>query len=88
MITPEQRIRDAQRIEQFLKDEVISAALTRMERRFYEEFVASTTSEERVRSWAKANVMKEWEREMKAALEDGKLATKELERASRKPKEQ
>lgn len=88
MTGPEKRQQDGHRLEQFLKDEVIAAALSRMERRFYEEFVASTTSEERVRSWAKANVLREWERELKAALDDGQIATKELEKAQSPKKEQ
>lgn len=63
--SPEQMLADARRIDEFLKDEAIDAAFRRMERSYYEEFIAASSSEARVQAWAKANVLKDFERELK-----------------------
>lgn len=71
-LSAEGRIEAERRIESFLNDEYVGGALTRMERQYYEEFLAADTSELRVRAWAKARVLKDLEREMKAISDAGK----------------
>lgn len=91
MKSPEEIVRDAERVSQFLKDEAIADAMSRMERRFYEEFIASKTSEERVRSWAKANVLRDFEQELRVIISAGETevlkAAKDAQKsaASRNP---
>jgi len=69
--TPEGILAAAQRIENFLNDDVIADVMQRLERKFYEEFIGADTSELRVRAWAKATVLREWEREMRAIISNG-----------------
>ena len=91
MRSAEEIIRDAQRISDFLKDDAIAAALSRMERRFYEEFIAADSSEKRVTAWAKANVLRNFEAELQIVMDAGEIevknAAKAAVRASRKPME-
>jgi hypothetical protein len=61
----EQKVADGLRLDNFLKDELIAGIMTKLERKFYEEFKASDTSEKRVRAWAKAAVLDEWENEFR-----------------------
>ena len=70
-MSAEQTIRDAATIDQFLKNEVVAGALQRMERRFYEEFIAAESAEQRVRAWAKASVLRQFDTEMLAVLGKG-----------------
>jgi hypothetical protein len=67
----EQIIRDADRISEFLKDEVIAGALSRMERRIYEEFQAADSSEKRVTTWAKSVVLRDFETELRSIIDAG-----------------
>lgn len=69
MSTPAQRT--AQRIDDFLKDEAIDGVLSRMERRYYEEFITADTEEKRVRAWAKAKMLRDFETEMKVITDAG-----------------
>lgn len=71
MRSPEQVIADAARIDAFMKDEAVGGALSRMERRFYEEFIGADSSEARVKAWAKANVLRDLERELKIIVDAG-----------------
>lgn len=66
--SPEQIVRDGQRISEFLKDPAIEAAMSRMERRIYEEFLDADSSEKRVTTWAKATVLREFERELRSIV--------------------
>lgn len=70
-LTSEQVVQRASRLKQLLDDPIIADALSRMERRFYEEFIAADSSEKRVTAWAKANVLKEFEREMNSVFDAG-----------------
>ena len=70
-MTPEQTVRAAQRVNEFLKDPAIGEAFARMERRFYEEFIAAESAEQRVRAWAKASMLKTFENEVRSILDAG-----------------
>jgi hypothetical protein len=67
-------VRDANRVREFLADDAISASLGRMERRYYEEFVGATSSEERIRAQAKAVVLRDFLSEMAVTLDRGEVA--------------
>jgi hypothetical protein len=79
--------RHAQVIEQFLADPIVDGAISRLERRYYEEFKKSTTAEERVRSWAKANVWDDFVRELKQITDAGTIV-KHMEERSEQRREQ
>lgn len=68
MKTPDEIIADANRISQFLADPVIANALTRFERRTYEELLSADSSEKRVIAHVKANVLRDFETELQACL--------------------
>lgn len=72
-MTPEQTVQRASRLQQLLDDPIIAEVLSKLERRFYEEFKASTSSEERVRAWAKASVLAAWDVELKSVLDAGQV---------------
>ena len=74
--SPEQLIADASRLTAFLADEAIEAALSRMERRFYEDFINADSSEKRVTTWAKATVLRDFERELRSITDAGEIAAK------------
>lgn len=82
--TTEEQINDGRRIAAFIKDECVDSALSRMERKYYEEFKASTSSEERVRSWAKARVLDDFLDELRAIVSTGERAATEQERNARR----
>jgi hypothetical protein len=71
MKTPDEIIADANRISAFLHDPVIAAALTRFERRTYEELISADNSEKRVVAHVKANVLRDFERELQSILDAG-----------------
>ena len=80
----EATIAAARRIDAFLKDEAIGGALSRMERRYYEEFKAADTSEKRVQAWGKAKVLDDLERELKSILDAGEMAVLQAAKAAKK----
>lgn len=82
--SPEDILRDAQRIDAFLKDEAVSGALARMERRFYEEFIDARGADQRVLAWAKASVLRTFEIEIKSVLDAGEIAVINAAKAAAK----
>lgn len=72
-MTPEKAIQDAMRVENFLKDEAIGGALSRMERRYFEEFKAAQTADERNRAWAKAHNLDDFLKELRIVISTGEL---------------
>lgn len=84
-MTPEQTIRAAARIQEFLKDEAIAKAFERMERRVYEEFVAAESAEQRVRAWAKAAALKMFEGEVQSILDAGETEVLKAAKAAASP---
>jgi hypothetical protein len=67
----EQIIADANRITAFLKDPVIAEAMSRFERRTYEELIGADSSEKRVVAHVKANVLRDFETELRSILDAG-----------------
>jgi hypothetical protein len=80
-VTPEQTIRDAATVDQFLKNEVIDATLKGLAVRYYAEFRASDSSEKRVTSWAKTNVLEDFLTELRAVVSAGEAAVLNAARA-------
>lgn len=70
----EQIIAEANRVGEFLADPIIAEAMSRMEGRFYEAFIASTSSEQRVTSWAQASVLRQFEIELRSTIDAGEMA--------------
>lgn len=82
-LSTEEVIRRAGVVDEFLQNEVIAGILSRLERKYYEEFLASDSSEKRVTAWAKAKTLRDFEQETKAVIDGGKI---ELEHIARKAK--
>jgi hypothetical protein len=78
-------IQAAMRVSNFLKDEAVSAAIGRLERRYFEEFKKAESSEARVRAWSKANLLDDFLNEMQIVIDTGELAVLEAARTAPKP---
>lgn len=81
----EQAIHAAARVDQFLKDDAISGALSRMERRYFEEFKHADSSEKRVTAWAKAKVLDDFLAELRIVIDTGERAVLEIARQAARP---
>lgn len=77
-ISPEERLRRASRIQEFLNDEIIDHVFRRLERKYYEEFKKSKSAEERARTQGKANVLDDLLLEMKIVLDDGEMVVQQI----------
>ena len=75
----------ATKIKQFLADELVGGIMSKLERAYYEEFKKSKTSEERVRAWAKAAVLDDWENEMRVVTGLADKAKITLDRTNKRP---
>ncbi len=82
--TADEIIRDANRIAEFLRDPVIAEAMTRFERRTYEELIAADSSEKRVVAHVKANVLRDFESELKIILDAGETEVLKAAKSPRK----
>lgn len=51
--TPEQRIADARKVETFLQDDVIRAAIETLEQKYIEDMIGAETSEARAKAQGK-----------------------------------
>ena len=65
------RIAEAAHMQGFMKDEIIVEVFARLERKYWEEFKACKTSEDRVRAWAKANLLDDIKNEMRVTVDAG-----------------
>jgi hypothetical protein len=74
----EELLSDGMRIENFKNDPIVSGAIGKLERKYYEEFKSSKTSEDRVRSWAKAQVLDDFLNELNVVVGAGQRASIEL----------
>ena len=75
----------AQRIAQWLEDEVVSGALAEFRKANYELFRTAQTDEERRMAQARAQVLDGFETALKAVVDAGHRETLEQERADRPP---
>lgn len=83
----ERVISDAERVNTFLKDDVIGGeqgVLTRLERKYYEEFTAAEDTEKRTTAWAKARVLKDFESELRILVDSGEMAVRERDHEDRR----
>jgi len=78
-------IKAAQRIEQFLEDEAVQAALQVMREQNYALFKASKDDEGRRMAQAQAIAMEAFETLMRGTVDAGERARNELERHERAP---
>lgn len=75
-------IQAAMRVQAFIKDDAIAAAMGRLERKYYEEFKQSKSSEDRVRSWAKASVLDDFLNELQIVIDTGEREVLEAAKAA------
>lgn len=86
MKTADEIIRDATRVKEFLADPIIEGAMSRMERRFYEAFIAADSSEKRVTAWAQATVLRTFETELNAVIGAGEVEVINAAKVAAQPK--
>ena len=78
--SPQTKIADASRMQQIMRDDIVIEAFARLERKYWTEFKGSTTAEERVRTWAKANVLDDIKRQMQITVDAGEHEVMEATR--------
>lgn len=64
-------VRAAQRVEEFLRDDVIRSVLIRVEQKYIEEMIRAETSELRAKAQGKIHATRAFAQEMAAAVESG-----------------
>lgn len=82
--SPDQRRNRSARLTAFLNDEIIAGVLSRLERKYYEEFIVADSSEKRAATQGKVRVLRDLEREFQVVLDDGELAMLEIAEAEKK----
>lgn len=69
--TIEQTIRDGERIERFLADEVVARAITALGARYTELWKASQSPSDRESLWAKARALDDLQADLRAVVDAG-----------------
>lgn len=69
-----QAIADMERIRNFLNDDAVKRALAALNRKYFDEFKASKSPEDRESAWAKARAIEDFGNELEAILAVGKVA--------------
>lgn len=83
-MTPEKAIQDAMRVQNFMKDDAIVAALAMMKWRNYDEFENAKSSEDRMRAQAKAVVLREFADALQVVIDAGELEALKIAEAVKK----
>ena len=81
--TQEEILRQAETMNRFLADPIIAGAIARLERKFYEDFKAAKNSDERVTTWAKANLWDDFVKELRSVSDAGKIVKAMNDRSQR-----
>ncbi len=68
--TPDQKIADARRVEEFLRDEVIYRAIQSLEEKYIEEMITAKQSDERARAQGKIHAVRGFASELRAIMLD------------------
>ncbi len=76
--SPETRALNGAKMQEFLHDDTVNAAFSRLERRYYEAFKSADSSDKRVTAWAKANALADLQQELLSVVADGEDAVAEL----------
>jgi hypothetical protein len=84
-MSEQQEIDDFRRVEAFLADAAVRSALEGAKDRFYLEFKAAKTEDERTNAWAKANALDTLADELVRRMENGKVAL--IQREQREERE-
>lgn len=74
-LSPSETISRAARIQSFLSDDAITAALGKLERKYYEEFKQAATDADRLRAQSRAIVLADFLTEMQVILSAGERET-------------
>ena len=75
----------ADRMQAFLKDEMVQTAFAVLKEQAYREFLTATDDDARVMAQAKAKVVDTLEAALRAVVDAGEYARNERERAERHP---
>jgi hypothetical protein len=71
--SPDRKISDAMRIEEFLNDEVIREAISNVEKRFTEQMIQAETSEQRAKAQGKILAIRAFAQELVAIRDTGEM---------------
>ncbi len=69
--TPEDTIRDASKVEQFLQDDVIRGAIAKLETSYIEKMIVAEDSTLRAKMQSKVQAIREFAGELKGLIENG-----------------
>lgn len=84
-MSDEQRIRDGERIRQFLTDEVVKGRFEALEAKYVEEWKVGETPAAREAAWAKVRALGDVRLELNVVVDAGILAAVRKARDERKP---
>jgi hypothetical protein len=73
-MSEEQAIRDGERIEAFLADETVQAAMQRVKGQAYDAFIAAKSTDEMVAAKAKFDAAEAFETALRATVDRGTFA--------------
>lgn len=79
----EENVRQQRRIEEFLRDPIITQALLDLKEDNYIYFTNAATSDQRVTAWAKAQALADFSKELLRIVDAGKRASAEIEKAEK-----
>ena len=82
-MSKEELVRQQRRIEEFLKDELITRVLLDLKEDNYIYFTNATSSDQRVTAWAKAQALAAFSQELLRIVDAGKRASAEIEKAEK-----
>lgn len=74
-LSPSETIARAARVQGFLADDAITAALGKLERKYYEDFKKADTDASRLRAQSRAVVLADFLNEMQIILDAGERET-------------
>lgn len=79
--TPDQKIADAQRIEEFWRDDAIRHAIESLEAKYIEEMIAAESGEKRAHAQGKVHAVRGFTKELDIMIGEGahEIAMRELQ---------
>ena len=83
LLEVEEKIRRGEQIGRFMADETVQKVFSDIELTYWRQWQAAEAPAERELLWAKSRVLGDLKQVLQAVVDEGDLATHELERAQR-----
>lgn len=73
-MTEHEQIEAGRRVEQFLADDAVKGAISKLNDAYYLEFKSATDDADMQRAWAKARVMEDFALSLRSIMDNGTVA--------------